>query len=343
MSDARQMTVKKPAQSAEHRFGTSWIVLCGLLLIAGIVAATTFMIADFREKALADSERELENTVRLVSRHMDQQFEEFSDGQVRLANRLSVAEFDTATEFKVHMSTPAIRMQPNNEISGDFDPSDVFLFDMDGNIINTSQPGPLPSAGISESDYFKAFRSNSTSATTLVQSVRSNVTGRRSNVLVRKLTNANGVFLGVLTRRIEAHRFEKFMGTVMLGEGWAITMIHRNGELFAQGPRDEEPIEKSIADDRVFKKAAATSGPVTVRLTAQADGEDRLASAPASRLSDLDRGVDDHQRGVVRLAQADEPAHCGCRPSRCDHGGRVPVDRLALVAGAPHLRTAPRA
>lgn len=280
MNDARRATTEKRAKAgAEHRFGVSWIILCGLLLIIGIVAATTFMINDFREKALAESERELENTVLLVSRHMDQQFEEFSDGQVRLANRLSVSEFESAADFKVHMSTPAIRMLLNNEISGDFDPSDVFLFDVDGNVINTSQPGPLPSTNISESEYFKAFRSNSTAATTLVHSVRSVVTGKRTNVLARKLTNANGVFLGVLTRRVEAYKFEKFMEAVMLGQGSAITMVHRNGDVFARVPRDEDLIGKSIADDPVFKQAATTSGPATVRLTGQAYDEDRLASA----------------------------------------------------------------
>lgn len=280
MSDARQATVEKRTKAgAEHRFGVSWIILCGLLLIMGIVAATAFMINDFREKTLVESERELETTVLLVSRHMDQQFEEFSDGQARLVNRLSVSDFESAADFKAQMSTPAIRMLLNNEISGDFDPSDVFLYDIEGNVINTSQPGPLPSTNISESEYFKAFRSSSTSATTLVQSVRSTVTGRRNNILARKLTNVNGVFLGVLTRRIEAYKFEKFMEAVMLGQGSSITMVHRNGDLFARVPRDEELIGKNIADDLVFMQAATTSGPATVRLTGEADGEDRLASA----------------------------------------------------------------
>ena len=34
------------------------------------------MVGEFRERALANSERELENTVLLLTRHFDQQFED---------------------------------------------------------------------------------------------------------------------------------------------------------------------------------------------------------------------------------------------------------------------------
>ncbi|WKA29833.1 ATP-binding protein [Bradyrhizobium roseum] len=280
MNDARQADsgISTKAGTA-HRLEVSWIVLFGLLLIIGLVAGTIIMVSHFRERALAKAEREIENTVLLLSRHLDQRFEDFTDGQARLANRLALADIETAEEFRAQKSTPGVRMLLNDEIGSDFDPSDVFIFDVDGNVINTSQPGLLPRTNISESDYFKAFRSDSTSATTIVQSVRSIVTGKRTTVLARKLTNASGVFLGVLTRRIEAYRFEKLLGATMLGQGSTIKLIHRNGELIARLPRDERLIGEGVADDPVFKQAVTTSGPATVRLEAEADSEDRLASA----------------------------------------------------------------
>ena len=280
LSDARQADsgISKKAGTA-HRLEISWIVFFGLLLIIGLVAGTIIMVGHFRERALAKAEREIENTVLLLSRHLDQRFEDFTDGQARLANRLSITDIETAEDFRVHKSTPGVRMLLNDEIGSDFDPSDAFIFDVDGNLINTSQPGPLPRTNISEIDYFRAFRSDSTSATTIVQSVRSIVTGKRTTVLARKLANASGVFLGVLTRRIEAYRFEKLLEATMLGQGTAIKLVHRNGELIARLPRDERLIGDGIADDPVFKQAVTTSGPATVRLAAEADSEDRLASA----------------------------------------------------------------
>jgi len=52
------------------------LILCGVLLIAAIVIGTAVMVGNFRERALSSSERELENTVRLLTRHFDQQFDD---------------------------------------------------------------------------------------------------------------------------------------------------------------------------------------------------------------------------------------------------------------------------
>src|SRR3954468_22798669 len=53
-----------------------WLTLCGGLLVAAIFIGTIAMVGEFRERALGNSERELENTVLLLTRHFDQQFED---------------------------------------------------------------------------------------------------------------------------------------------------------------------------------------------------------------------------------------------------------------------------
>ena len=53
-----------------------WLTLCGGLLVAAIFVGTIMMVGEFRERALLNSERELENTVLLLTRHFDQQFED---------------------------------------------------------------------------------------------------------------------------------------------------------------------------------------------------------------------------------------------------------------------------
>ena len=53
-----------------------WLTLCGGLLVTAILLGTMMMVGEFRERALSNSERELENTVLLLTRHFDQQFED---------------------------------------------------------------------------------------------------------------------------------------------------------------------------------------------------------------------------------------------------------------------------
>src|SRR5580692_7226544 len=54
------------------------LVAGGAFLIAAIAIGTTIMVGNFRERALNSNERELENTVLLLTRHFDQQLEDFT-------------------------------------------------------------------------------------------------------------------------------------------------------------------------------------------------------------------------------------------------------------------------
>ena len=72
--------------AATFRGPVLWLTVCGGLLVAAIFAGTIMMVGEFRERALANSERELENTVLLLTRHFDQQFED-SDTIARRRDR----------------------------------------------------------------------------------------------------------------------------------------------------------------------------------------------------------------------------------------------------------------
>ncbi len=52
------------------------LIFCGVVLIAAIAIGTAAMVDSFRERALANSNRELENTALLLARHFDQQLED---------------------------------------------------------------------------------------------------------------------------------------------------------------------------------------------------------------------------------------------------------------------------
>ena len=88
-------TVAEPIDAARESAGVSrlsirWIVLSGVLLVACISAGTAFMIGDFRERTLASRMRELENTVLLVTRQFDREFDEIAVSQTRLAAKLRI-------------------------------------------------------------------------------------------------------------------------------------------------------------------------------------------------------------------------------------------------------------
>ena len=73
---AANRSIELPDLESPIRRSLSIRVLIGFgaLLVAAIAIGTAIMIGNFRERALANSERELENTVLLLARHFNQQF-----------------------------------------------------------------------------------------------------------------------------------------------------------------------------------------------------------------------------------------------------------------------------
>ncbi len=65
-----------------------WVVFCGAMLIATIALGVGFMISNFRDRALAATERQLENTVQLLTRHFDRQLEDFESIQNSVATEI---------------------------------------------------------------------------------------------------------------------------------------------------------------------------------------------------------------------------------------------------------------
>ena len=54
------------------------LIVCGVLLIGAVVAGIVFAISNLRERALTESERELANTVRILSEQIDRTFQAIS-------------------------------------------------------------------------------------------------------------------------------------------------------------------------------------------------------------------------------------------------------------------------
>ena len=276
----------------EHQLGGSragWritirgIVLYGLALIIGIAITTGLMIGTFRERALLSNERELENAALLLSRHFDQQFEDYADAQARLAARLGLSEITSAAEFQDRLSTSDVHSLLEAEVDGSFGASDIRLYSSEGDIINTSKAGAINSANISGTAYFESFRSNSTSATVLADAVLSRSTNRWTISLARKLVNSDGVFLGVMTRRIDPSRFEKFFASTALRGSATIAMIHRNGQFLARFPKAAADAKRDAHEKSDFLQLLSTSDFGTSQTDTSHDHPSLLMSARQMR------------------------------------------------------------
>jgi diguanylate cyclase (GGDEF)-like protein len=256
-----------------------WLVIGGLLLIAGILIGTTIMAGNFRERALNSSKRELENTVTLLARHFDQQFRDFGVIQQDLVAFIRAADISNAEGFRRRMSSADVHLMLKDKLGALSYVGAVNLFDSDGTLINSSNAWPAPPVSVADRSYFKSFKTDPNSPETLVEPVHSRVTGVWTSVIARKITGPNGEFLGAIGRGFESAIFEKFFASVALGNDGTVSMIHRNGALLARFPHDEARAGQNLVNSRLMRRVLSEGG--TVSGIFVSDGEERLGAASA--------------------------------------------------------------
>jgi diguanylate cyclase (GGDEF)-like protein/PAS domain S-box-containing protein len=280
--------MSRAAAIGPHRIAASlrrgpvlWLILCGVLLVAAIALGTAIIVGEFRERALGNGERELENTVLLLTRHFDQQFEDFEVIENDLVAKMEFSENASPEIFKNRMSSLDAHLTLKSKVSALSYIGDVQIFDSDGKLINSSGVWPLPDVSIADRAFFKAFKSDPESKIVLAEPVRSYFTGKWTTVIAHRLSGPNGVFLGVMARRIDPVNFEKFFASVVLGKGAAISMFHRDGTMLARYPHADSMIGQKFKTAPLLNKVLAEGGRQTLRMNSPVDHQDRLGSAAA--------------------------------------------------------------
>jgi len=264
--------------AAHGRDPIVWLVACGGLLVVAIIIGTVAMVGEFRERALSNSERELENTVLLLTRHFDQQFEDCDLIANNLIAQMEIFAIPSAERFKAQMSTPEAHEMLRAKASVSSYIGSVNIFDADGHLINTSDTWPVPPINVSDRKYFKTFKADPHAAM-LTEPVRSAFTGRWTTIVAHRLSGPGGVFLGVIARRIDPAAYESFFASVALGSGAAIAMFHTDGTLLARFPHVEAMIGQNFKSGPVLGKLLTNGGRQTLRVQSPIDQMDRLGAA----------------------------------------------------------------
>jgi diguanylate cyclase (GGDEF)-like protein len=255
-----------------------WLIACGVLLVAAIAIGTAVTIGNFRERTLASSERELENTVLLLARHFDQQLEQLELVQESMSEQIRSAGIASRGDLEREMSGNDVHLMLRTKIAALPQVGHLSLMGSDGKLINTSRSWPVPLSNIADRPYFKALKASPQLATALSEPVLNRLTGTWTTIFARSMIGSKGEFLGIILASIELAQFEDFFTSVALGEGATIMMSRRDGTVLARYPRTEEMIGRNLKNSPLFDDVLSKADHGTTRLHSQLDGQDRLAS-----------------------------------------------------------------
>jgi diguanylate cyclase (GGDEF)-like protein/PAS domain S-box-containing protein len=256
-----------------------WLIICGGVLVAAITLGTIMMVGEFRERAIANSERELQNAVLLMSRHFDQQFEDTEVIASDVMTQLRISQIASPGDFVRRLSGLEAHDMLKSRVSKLSYMGEVMIFDADGNLINSSDGWPLPSVTVADRAYFQRFKTDPQAPEVLTEPVLSVFTGRWTTIIAHRLNGADGAFLGVMARRIDPTNYEKFFASVSLGAGSAISLFHGDGTMLARHPHIDRLIGKKFSSAPLIRRVLERGGPQTMQVSSPVDGLDRLGSA----------------------------------------------------------------
>jgi diguanylate cyclase (GGDEF)-like protein len=264
--------------SGMRRGVVRWLILAGIVLIGTIALGTVMTVTNFRERALANSARELENTLLLLTRHFDQQFLELQRIQKSLTADLLANGVRSPFSFASRMSSYESHVMLKSKVDHDLE-GDITVLDSQGNLINWSGAWPSPDLNLADREYFQAMKAqNLSSDEEFVQPVLSRITGRHKTLFARRLSGPNGEFLGVVTRGIEPAQLQTFLASVTLGKDSAISVYHRDGTLLARYPNAGAMVGSKINSGPLMQHLRFSDEPATMRVISPIDQMERVGS-----------------------------------------------------------------
>jgi len=255
------------------------LIVSGIVLVAAIVLGTALLASKFRERALANNERELKNTALILAEQTDRVFQAIELVQISLIERMQSLGISSSEDYERQMSTQDVHQMLRDKISGLPHVDAITLINSDGKLINFSRNWPIPAINVADRDYFKALKSGTQLTSFISEPVHSRATGTWTVYLARKLTGPNGEFLGLTLGAMKLAYFEKFFGSIALGKDAAISLFRRDGTLLARHPHIDSAIGLNYIQGPLFQNILTRTDHGSMRLTSRIDEEDRLIAA----------------------------------------------------------------
>jgi diguanylate cyclase (GGDEF)-like protein len=259
-----------------------YLIICGMTLIAAIVIGTAIMVGNLRDRSLLESERELKNTALILAEQIDRTFQGIDLVQSSVLEKIKSLGIVSSEDYTRRMSGEDVHQMLKASTSGLVQIYAVSLINADGRLINFSRFWPGPEINVADREFFTVFKSNPQVTSYISQPGHNRTNGAWTLFLVRKVTAANGEFLGLVLGAIELSYFDKLFAPVSLGKGSSIALYRSDGGLLTRFPQAESFIGKIFTSPL---NALGVGDSATTRIIGQIGGKDRLLAV--HRLADF--------------------------------------------------------
>jgi diguanylate cyclase (GGDEF)-like protein len=266
---------------AKSRRGSVSLVVASHVVLGVLIAVTTgLVLLQSREHALRAAEHEMRSLSLTLADQAGRAFDAVDLVQTTFMEMARADGARTPREFRDRMSGPEVNKQLQAHGAALPQLDMIGLADADGNLVNTSRPGPVPDDNISDRAYFKVLKADPGQPTVISDPIVNRVTHRLVVVVGHRVTSPDGRFLGISFAGVLMGYFEDLYRTVVDHEDTAIALFRADGMLLARYPNADGEIGKIIDDGRIAKRLAESGADSEVAvLTSRIDVTERIVAA----------------------------------------------------------------
>lgn len=152
------------------------------------------------------------------------------------------------------------------------------VLDHTGRLLNFSRRWPIPSIDLSDRDYFQELAADPERQRVVSRPFQNRGDGIWTIFIARKITAADGTFLGAVLGAVELRYFQDLYNRIVPAEDFVVGVFRNDGILLTRFPHREDAT--GAAFPRSTAMTLATAGIVNgnARATSPIDGSDRFVS-----------------------------------------------------------------
>ena len=235
--------------------GARRIALVGAVLIAVTIVGAGLSLWDLRRNAIEASRENIATLGVVLAEELSRSIQSADLVLGETVQEVAHSGATNPADFRRQMASEASHDFLVNRRKALPQASCVFLTDAVGVEVNSSNFWPVPAVDFGTRPFFRDATDPNHSELLISAPEKSQLTGNWTLVLTRRIESRAGVFLGTAQVTIELRFFEDFYKTIARLDGESVTVMNRDGMIFARHPHTEGAIGTYLPRESPFYDA----------------------------------------------------------------------------------------
>jgi signal transduction histidine kinase/DNA-binding response OmpR family regulator/HPt (histidine-containing phosphotransfer) domain-containing protein len=252
--------------------------LIGAAVVLITIAAGGLTVWDLRQQAIKSYQQEMKNLGVAFAEQTSRTAQAVDLALHEVEAKILSEPQETAEQFEPPLATEDTH-RFLAELLKNLPQADVIaLVGANGELVNSSRRWPVEAMDLSDRDFMEHVRTHSDTTTFFSAPHKNRTTGAWTVYLVRRISGPNGELLGAVLAGIRTEYLEEFYKAITLHESGSVTVLRRDGTIFARYPHTENMMGKKMPGESPWYGLVAEGSGGIYRSPGYIDGVTRVVS-----------------------------------------------------------------